>query len=135
MQFFDYPPIRFSPANRANSVDKAKQEVKKNSNTVVRWQTESEKAESGPVSPKANEQGQLPSLWGTLARITPQQVKQIRELKSQLNKSQIKEENIMAAFTFGRKLKYEDLERWDYKNQFNYMIDIMNQKMKRKNSL
>ena len=103
MQFFDYPPIRFSPANRANSVDKAKQEVKKN--TVVRWQTESEKAESGPVSPRAPADGydsKLPSLWGTLARITPQQVKQIRDLKYQLNKSQIKEENIMAAFTFGR---------------------------------
>ena len=59
----------------------------------------------------------------------------IQKLKKQLLNSKIKEENVRTAFTFGRSLKAEDLDRQDYKHQFDYIINAMNAKMKRKNSL
>ncbi len=70
-------------------------------------------------------------MWGLLAKITPNQIKQVRRLNDQLMQSQIMESNIQTAFTFGRRIDRNEVLKSDFSKQFDPIKDEVNRTKKK----
>lgn len=97
LQFFDCPPILYSPTY---------------SSEITNNQTNKSHSQ-GP-----NQSNKKPSLWSVLAHFKPKQIEQLKQLKKNLNHNELKQKNVLSAFTFGRKISHTEVEKPDYQMQF-----------------
>jgi len=66
-----------------------------------------------------------------LAKITPNQVRQVRQINDRRIKTETKFNNIQTAFTFGRKISRDEVSKSDFAKQFDDIKDELNRNKRR----
>ena len=128
-QFLDCPPILFSPAESPNGTSRAKKEShSKSKKKPMRGSLddqfgEFDRNDNNKTEEKKNEFKSR--LWAVLANISEDQLQKLNDYKANMNRNELKQQNIKAAFTYGRKINHRDVSKVDYQKQFQPLVDAL----------